>query len=102
MRLNSLILSKFPLKKFSPSNCERKHFAIFLIVFWHNKFSNISTVEQIRCIRSLVTFVENELHFEPRLFKTFSRLVQTPATVCSQLIDNFVESFIYLKVFNSQ
>ena len=101
LRMNFLILSKFPLDKFLHHKSEGK-LTFFLMIFWYNNFSHvriISTEEQILCIHSLFSFVEIELHFQTRLFKTSSLLVQTPATVCSQLIDNFVESFFNLKTF---
>ena len=83
----------------SLNNCEKTS-EVFLIIFWFNNVSNVwnlSNVEQILRIRLLVTSVENELKLEPRLFKTSSLLVQTTATVCSELTDNFIESF-----FNSE
>ena len=58
-----------------------KHLTNFLIIFWYNNFSNVWNIlnaRQILRIRFLVTFVENELELETRLFKTSSLLIQTP------------------------
>ena len=93
------VKESFNPSEISLNNCEKTS-EVFLIIFWFNNVSNVwnlSNVEQILRIRLLVTSVENELKLEPRLFKTSSLLVQTTATVCSELTDNFIESF-----FNSE